>query len=212
MLPLQDKVILITGATRGWGAFAAERLARCGCRVILNYAHKSADAAALAEKITLSGGAVDIFRADAADGEEAESLFQNLAECFENVDVLINAAKVSGNPERDLQEQIDADTRVCLPGVFWCCKYFLEHFTGRIVNVSVAPDSGDPASAAVQEMTSAGIHALTRFFAEKYPSSPINTFFPGAGSAAYSDAAFSALLQLLTDDGASGRRICSQGE
>src|SRR5512144_2960033 len=85
-----SRVALITGASRGIGAAVAERLARDGFAVVVNYAGQAAAAEAVVERIERAGGRALAVRADVAQPEEARALFDRAVQAFGRVDVLVN--------------------------------------------------------------------------------------------------------------------------
>lgn len=89
---LNDKVALVTGASRGLGRWIAVALARCGATVAVNYASNTEEAEATAELIRRSGGAASVFRADVTREQEVQRLIDEIGHAYGPVDVLVNNA------------------------------------------------------------------------------------------------------------------------
>jgi 3-oxoacyl-[acyl-carrier protein] reductase len=90
--PLDGKVVLVTGASRGIGAAAAVRLAQGGAAVVINY-HQSKDAA---EKVLReseeAGGRGMIFQADVTQKDQVEKMVRATEQQLGAIDVLVNNA------------------------------------------------------------------------------------------------------------------------
>jgi 3-oxoacyl-[acyl-carrier protein] reductase len=90
--PLQGKVALVTGASRGIGAAAAKRLAQSGATVVINY-HQNREAAQKAlEQVEADGGRGMIFPADVTQKEQVDAMVAAVQERWSSVDVLVNNA------------------------------------------------------------------------------------------------------------------------
>ena len=88
------RTAIVTGASRGIGAAIAQRLARDGLRVVVNYAGRAADAQIVAQAITDAGGQAIAVQADVADPAAVARLFDQALQAFGSVDVLVNNAGV----------------------------------------------------------------------------------------------------------------------
>jgi 3-oxoacyl-[acyl-carrier protein] reductase len=89
---LREKVVLVTGASRGIGAAAAKRLGKSGASVIINY-HQNREAAqkVLAE-IQGAGGGGMVFQADVTRQDQVELMVQAARKKYRAIDVLVNNA------------------------------------------------------------------------------------------------------------------------
>jgi 3-oxoacyl-[acyl-carrier protein] reductase len=141
--PLQGKVVLITGASRGIGAAAARRLAQGGAAVVVNY-HQNREAAEKVLQDILSGGGRGIiFQADVTQQDQVEAMVQAAREKLATVDVLVNNAyfpfqvgALHELPWESLNRAVGHElsafyrcVRACLPGM-------IEKKSGRIIVVS----------------------------------------------------------------------------
>jgi 3-oxoacyl-[acyl-carrier protein] reductase len=89
---LAGQVAVVTGASRGIGAAIAERLARDGASVAVNYLTSEQAAASVVESIVSSGGKARAFKADVYNPAQAKALIQWAAETLGPVDILVNNA------------------------------------------------------------------------------------------------------------------------
>jgi 3-oxoacyl-[acyl-carrier protein] reductase len=90
--PLQGKVVLITGASRGIGAAAAKRLAESGASVVINYHQNRDKAEAVLQQVEEAGGRGMIFQADVRRKDQVEAMVQTARSRFSPIDVLLNNA------------------------------------------------------------------------------------------------------------------------
>lgn len=88
------KTAIITGGSRGIGAAIADRLARDGFGVVVNYASDDAAAEALVRKIEKAGGRAVAAKGDVADPGAVRRLFDSAEAAFGGVDVLVNVAGI----------------------------------------------------------------------------------------------------------------------
>jgi len=90
--PLQGKVVLVTGASRGIGAAAAKRLADAGASVVVNYLQNRNAAQKILKEIEDSDGRGMVFQADVTQKDQVEAMTRSIREKFGAVDVLVNNA------------------------------------------------------------------------------------------------------------------------
>ena len=101
--PFQDKLALVTGASRGIGAATAEALAAAGAHVIL-VARTASALEEVEERIHSAGGSATIAPLDLTDGESIGKLAGAVAERWEKLDVLVLNAAMLGSlsPVQDI--------------------------------------------------------------------------------------------------------------
>jgi 3-oxoacyl-[acyl-carrier protein] reductase len=90
--PLEGKVVLVTGASRGIGAAAAIRLAQGGAAVIVNYCRNQEAAEKVLGEIEGSGARGMIFQADVTRQNEVELMVDSATRALGTIDVLVNNA------------------------------------------------------------------------------------------------------------------------
>ena len=134
---MAQRVVLITGGSRGIGAAAARRFAAGGDKVILNYCRSQERAEALASEI--GGWAVC---ADVSDPVQVKKMVDNVLDKFCQLDILICNAGIA--QQKLFGDLTDADWRrmfaVHVDGMFYTIRAALPHFihrkAGRILTVS----------------------------------------------------------------------------
>jgi 3-oxoacyl-[acyl-carrier protein] reductase len=90
--PLDGKVILVTGASRGIGAAAALRLAQGGAAVVVNYHQNKGAAEKVLSEVRNAGARGMIFQADVTQKDQIDKMVQAIEQDLGSIDVLVNNA------------------------------------------------------------------------------------------------------------------------
>src|SRR6187397_535527 len=93
-MKLENKVAVVTGASKGIGASIAENLASEGASVVVNYASSKSGAEAVVKRITEKGGKAISVRADLSKPEDIKLLFAETKAAHGKLDILVNNAGV----------------------------------------------------------------------------------------------------------------------
>ena len=169
-MSLQDKVAVVTGASRGIGKATAMALAARGAHVAVVYKAQRAAAETVVAAIRSAGGQADAFQADVADPASVRALAQAVAQQHGRIDVLVNNAGVFGArmlAELDaafFAEQFDNNTLSVMLTTQAFAPLFSDH-GGSIVNVSSNLAHAPTAPTSVYSASKAAVDALTRAFA-----------------------------------------------
>lgn len=141
-LSLENKVAVVTGASRGIGRAIALELAARGAAVVVNY-HRSAEAAQeVVEAIRQQGGRAEAFQADVSDFQQAQALIKFAIQTFGDLHILVNNAGITRDQVIMLMREEDWDEviRVNLKSTFNCSKAAVRHMMrkryGRIINIT----------------------------------------------------------------------------
>ncbi|MED7954390.1 MULTISPECIES: SDR family oxidoreductase [unclassified Streptomyces] len=90
--PLEGRVALVTGGSRGIGAGISRKLAAWGATVAINYVDRGGPAKELAAELTAAGAKVTLHRADLSEAEAAEELIAEVAEAHGDLHILVQNA------------------------------------------------------------------------------------------------------------------------
>ena len=171
MPTLQNRIALVTGASRGIGKSIALALAAEGADVAVNYRKQSAAAESVADAIKKLGRRCITIQADAAESAEVEKLFATIESELGPVDILVNNAGIASQlspaqvTEADWQETI----RVNLTSVFLVTQRALPNMRakrwGRIINLSSVAAQYGGIVGPHYSASKAGILGLTRSYA-----------------------------------------------
>jgi 3-oxoacyl-[acyl-carrier protein] reductase len=173
MKALQDKVAIVTGASRGIGKAIALALATEGASVAVNYASSSTAAEAVVAEIIAMGGQAIALQADVSQPEAVENFVKAVMEKWGKIDVLVNNAGITKDTLllRMGLEEWQAVINLNLTGVFLCTKavskIMLKQKSGRIINIaSVAGQMGNPGQANYSA-AKAGVIGFTKTVAKE---------------------------------------------
>ena len=139
---LQNKVVLITGASSGFGADAARLFAKEGAIVVLT-ARRIDRLTALAEEIRLAGGQALAVPLDVAEQAKINEAVQTVLDTFGRIDILLNNAGLGRldwletlDPAADIDIQIDVNLRGVLQVTRAVLPSMLARRAGHIINMS----------------------------------------------------------------------------
>ena len=184
---LANKIVLITGASRGIGKSIAEECVRQGATVAFTYLSSEEKARALEAELTANGGKAKGFRSDASNFDQAQQLVDDVVAEFGTVDVLVNNAGITRDTllMRMTEEQWDEVINTNLKSAFNLTKAvqkpMLKARSGSIINMSSVVGVKGNAGQANYAASKAGLIGFTKSIAAELGSRNIrcNAIAPG---------------------------------
>jgi 3-oxoacyl-[acyl-carrier protein] reductase len=184
---LQDKVVLITGASRGIGKAIAEECVKQGAKVAFTYISSEEKAKALEAELTADGGVAKGFKSDAGDFDQAQKLVEDVVAEFGTVDVLVNNAGITRDTllMRMTEQQWDEVINTNLKSAFNLTKAvqkpMLKARYGSIINMSSVVGVSGNAGQSNYAASKAGLIGFTKSVAQELGSRNIrcNAIAPG---------------------------------
>lgn len=182
-IDLTNKVILVTGASRGIGAAIAELLGNSGATVAMHANSNIEKTRAMADSI---GNRSKAFQADLQDMTEVSDLFARVVGEYGKIDVLINNAGVAISAplteddgkwlddwHKTMEVNLTAPAQLCKKAI----PLFIENGGGIIINISSrAAFRGDTADYLAYAASKGGLVALTKSIARAWGKQNITAF------------------------------------
>ena len=184
---LENKVVLITGASRGIGKAIAEECVKQGATVAFTYLSSDEKARALEAELTAGGGVAKGFRSDASKFDDAQALVDQVLADFGTIDVLVNNAGITRDTllMRMSEEQWDEVINTNLKSAFNLTKAvqkpMLKARSGSIINMSSVVGVKGNAGQSNYAASKAGLIGFTKSIAAELGSRNIrcNAIAPG---------------------------------
>ena len=184
MKNLAEKVILVTGSSKGIGAAVAKKLAAAGAKVIINYAGSQADAAAVVDSITAAGGMAIAVQADVSKADQVKALFDQAIAAYGKIDVLVNNAGImitkfiKDTTDEDFTRQFDINVRGVFNTLREASGRLADH--GSIINFSTTVNRLMLPTYGTYVATKAAVEQLTRVFSKEIGRGiNVNSVSPG---------------------------------
>ncbi len=178
MSTLKDKIILVTGSSRGIGAEIARQLTAAGAKVIVNYAGGKDAALQVVNDIKQQGGDAIALQADVSKSNEVKALFDAAIAHYGRIDVLVNNAGVmitkliKDTSDEDFSRQFDINVK----GTFNTMREAATRLAdnGSIINFSTSVNRIMLPAYATYVATKAAVEQLTRVFSKEVGARGIN--------------------------------------
>jgi len=185
MPALTEKVAIVTGASSGIGRAIAERLARDGATVVVNYGKSADKARTVVAGIEAKGGKAKAIQADVSRVSDVRRLVKETLHSFGRVDILVNnAGAFIGKPLLDTTEE-EYDTLFALnaKGPYFAMQEAGKVMSegGRIVNISTDGTHMGFANATVYLGSKGALEQFTKGLAHELAPKgvTVNTVSPG---------------------------------
>lgn len=184
---LENKVALITGASRGIGEAIAVRFAEAGANIAFTYVSSDAKAQALEEKLSALGVKAKGYKSNAGNYAEAEKLIADILAEFGALDVVVNNAGITRDnlllrmSEQEWDDIMDTNLKSVFNITKHAMKPMLKARKGSIINLSSIVGIVGQAGQANYAASKAGIIGFTKSVAKELGSRNIrcNAIAPG---------------------------------
>lgn len=184
---LNEKVVVVTGASKGIGAGIAKEMAAAGARVVVNYASSKEGADRVVDEITRNGGQAVAVQGDMSKADDVKRLFAETKKAYGQVNVLVNNAGVfqfdpiEAITEAEFHRQFNTNVL----GPILATREVLGHFSddgGSIINISSVVATNPPLHSTVYSATKSALDSVTQVLAKELGPKNIrvNSLSPGA--------------------------------
>jgi 3-oxoacyl-[acyl-carrier protein] reductase len=182
---LEGKVALVTGSSRGIGRAIAERLARDGATVVINYAKSKAAAEQAVGAIEAAGGRAVAIQADISNVADVRRLYAGIKQKLGRLDIVVNNAGIlpPAVPVAQETEQTFDAVFGLLKGTYFSMQEAARMVAdgGRIINISSSTTRGWSPGYSIYAGSKSAIEQFTRSLSRELGPRGItvNTVVPG---------------------------------
>ena len=177
---LDNKIALITGASKGIGKATALKFSQLGASVIVNYSSSAEEASKVVDTIVGYGGKALAVKADVSIKTEVNAMFESINKSFGGLDILVNNAGITKDGLLLRMSEVDWDKviDVNLKGVYNCTqeasKFMIKNRYGKIINISSVVGVTGNAGQSNYAAAKAGIIGFSKSIAKELATRGIN--------------------------------------
>lgn len=182
-----EKVVIVTGASRGIGREIARQLARNNRKVVANYNQSEKEAKELKEELEKENIMIDIVKADITRREEAKKLVQFALQKYNKIDILINNVGISeyklftDETDEDWKRIMDTNLYSAFVMSQEVIPNMIHNKVGCIINISSIWGVTGASLEVLYSTSKAGLNGMTKALAKELGPSNIrvNAIAPG---------------------------------
>ncbi len=186
MSRLANKVVVVTGASKGIGAAIAKQLGANGASVVVNYATSKEGADAVVEEIVANGGKAIAVKANVSSQADINHLFDETYKAYGRLDILVNNAGVYefSALEAITEEHFNRQFNTNVLGLLLTTKKAAEFFDdkgGSVINISSLVAQSPVAGGSVYSATKGAVDAISKSLSKELGARNIrvNSLSPG---------------------------------
>tara|TARA_R110002050_G_scaffold2220_6_gene13386 strand:+ start:608 stop:1342 length:735 start_codon:yes stop_codon:yes gene_type:complete len=183
-MKLENKVVIVTGASRGIGKEIALLLAQNGAKVVVNHSNSAAEAQETVDTIYQNGGSALAVKADVSQKDDVAHLFDKAIETYGKVDILVNNAGIlitkmlTDLSQEDFTRLFDVNVR----GIFNTLQEASSKLSdnGSIINFSSSTVKLMFPAYSLYSASKAAVEQMTRVFSKEIGRGiSVNAIAPG---------------------------------
>jgi len=186
MKKLENKVAVVTGASKGIGAGIAKSLAAEGAAVVINYASAKEGAEKVVAEIVANGGKAIAVQGDVSKAADVKRVFDEAKTIYGEVDILVNNAGVyKFSPVEEITEdEFHRQFNTNVLGLLLATQNAVSHFGdkgGSVINIGSVVSRITPPGSAIYTATKGAVDSITQVLSKELGPKKIrvNSINPG---------------------------------
>ena len=186
MKKLENKVAVVTGASKGIGAGIAKSLAAEGAAVVVNYSSAKEGAEKVVAEIVSNGGKAIAVQGDVSKAGDVKRLFDEAKDIYGEVDILVNNAGVyKFSPVEEITEdEFHRQFNTNVLGLLLATQNAVNHFGdkgGSVINIGSVVSRITPPGSAIYTATKGAVDSITQVLSKELGPKKIrvNAINPG---------------------------------
>lgn len=184
---LNEKIALVTGASRGIGRQIAISLAKEGAYVIVNYNGSEEAAKEVLATIEENGGKGEIYQCNVGSFDAVKEMIDHIVSTQKRIDIIVNNAGITKDnlilkmTEEDFDDVININLKSAFNTIKNAFRYMMKQRSGRIINITSIVGITGNAGQANYSSAKAGMIGLTKSIAREIASRgvTVNAVAPG---------------------------------